>query len=47
MNQILRFPSVRADIGCSRTTIHRRIHAGVFPRPVNLGAKAVGWPSHE
>jgi prophage regulatory protein len=44
---ILRFPSVRAATGCSRTTIHRRIHDGLFPRPVNLGAKAVGWPAHE
>ena len=44
---ILRFPSVKTEVGLSRTSIHRRIHAGLFPRPVSLGTKAVGWPAAE
>ena len=44
---ILRFPSVKTEVGLSRTSIHRRIHDGLFPRPVSLGAKAVGWPAAE
>jgi len=46
-NTICRFPSVLAGTGLSRSTIHRRIHEGLFPRPVSLGAKAVGWPAVE
>ena len=44
---ILRFPSIKSETGLSRTTVHRRIHEGLFPRPVSLGAKAVGWPAAE
>jgi len=44
---VLRFPSVQSETGLSRTTVHRRIHDGLFPRPVSLGAKAVGWPAAE
>nr|WP_241696197.1 AlpA family phage regulatory protein [Solimonas terrae] len=31
--------------GLSRATIYRRIGAGRFPAPVNLGGRACGWPS--
>jgi prophage regulatory protein len=40
---ILRFPAVQATIGLSRSTIYLRIAEGTFPRPVSLGARAVGW----
>jgi prophage regulatory protein len=46
-HSVLRFQSVKSETGLSRTTVHRRIHDGLFPRPVSLGAKAVGWPAAE
>ena len=44
---ILRLPSVKAESGLSRSTIYQRIADGLFPKPVSLGARAVGWPSGE
>jgi prophage regulatory protein len=44
---ILRLPAVKAATGLSRSTIYLRITQRVFPRPVSLGARAVGWPAHE
>ena len=40
---ILRLPAVKASIGLSRSTIYLRIAEGTFPKPVCLGARAVGW----
>lgn len=40
---ILRLPAVKASTGLSRSTIYLRISQGTFPRPVSLGARAVGW----
>lgn len=40
---ILRLPLVKARTGLSRSTIYQRVGAGTFPKPVNLGARAVGW----
>ena len=42
-NTILRLPSVKARTGLSRSTIYLRVSDGSFPRPVSLGARAVGW----
>ena len=42
-NAILRLPSVKARTGLSRSTIYLRVADGSFPRPVSLGARAVGW----
>jgi len=44
---ILRLPAVKASTGLSRSTLYLRIAQGVFPRPVSLGARAVGWPANE
>ncbi len=44
---ILRLPAVKTSTGLSRSTIYLRIMQGVFPRPVSLGGRAVGWPAHE
>ncbi len=41
--RILRLPEVIARTGLSRSTIYVRVAAGRFPRPVALGARAVGW----
>ena len=46
-HSILRLPAVKASTGLSRSTIYLRIAQGVFPRPVSLGARAVGWPASE
>ena len=42
-HMILRLPAVKARTGLSRSTIYLRIAEGSFPRPVSLGARAVGW----
>lgn len=44
---ILRCKQVKDWTGLSRSTIYLRIQEGTFPKPVNLGARAVGWPSVE
>lgn len=44
---ILRRQQVQAATGYSRSTLYARISRGLFPRPVNLGARARGWPTGE
>ena len=44
---IIRRKQVEKRTGLSRSTIYLRIQEGTFPKPVNLGARAVGWPSGE
>lgn len=44
---ILRRKQVEAETGYSRSTIYLRIAQGLWPRPVSLGARAVGWPAGE
>lgn len=44
---ILRLPAVKYESGLSRSTIYLRIAQGLWPKPVSLGARAVGWPSAE
>lgn len=44
---ILRLPAIQLESGYSRSTIYLRITQGLWPRPVHLGARAVGWPSRE
>jgi len=44
---ILRLPAIKTSTGLSRSTIYLRIAQGVFPRPVSLGGRAVGWPASE
>ncbi len=42
-HMILRLPEVKASTGLSRSTIYLRVSQGRFPKPVSLGARAVGW----
>ncbi|AHK79089.1 AlpA family transcriptional regulator [Ectothiorhodospira haloalkaliphila] len=42
-NTILRLPDVKARTGLSRSTIYLRVSQGVFPKPISLGGRAVGW----
>ena len=45
--RILRLPEVQRRTGLSRSTIYVRLDQGLFPRPVSLGARAVGWIDSE
>ena len=40
---ILRRPAVEKIIGLSRSTIYEMISLGLFPKPIRIGRKAVGW----
>ena len=42
---ILRLPAVKSISGLSRSSLYNRIAEGLWPKPVNLGGRAVGWPS--
>ena len=44
---ILRLPAVKDRTGLSRSTIYLRISHNLFPKPVSLGGRAVGWISSE
>jgi len=44
---ILRLPAVKSESGYSRSTIYLRITQGLWPKPVSLGARDVGWPAEE
>ena len=41
--RIVRLPEVLARTRLSRSTIYVRLAEGSFPKPVQLGARAVGW----
>ena len=41
--RFLRRPEVQARTGLSRSTIKVRMREGSFPKPLSLGARAVGW----
>ena len=47
VTSILRLPAVKSESGLSRSTIYLRIAQGLWPKPVNLGVRAVGWPAAE
>ncbi|RRQ21971.1 helix-turn-helix transcriptional regulator [Thiohalobacter thiocyanaticus] len=46
-NAVLRLPVVKARTGLSRSTIYLRVNEGTFPKPISLGARAVGWLESE
>lgn len=47
LQTILRLPAVKYQSGLSRSTLYLRIAQGLWPGPVSLGARAVGWPADE
>ncbi len=47
MSNILRLPAVMEKVGLSRSSIYSRVRAGTFPKPVQLGERAVGWLESE
>lgn len=44
---IMRLPEVMRLSGLSRSTIYKYVEEGLWPRPVQIGKRAVGWPSGE
>ena len=40
---MLRLPEVKVRTGLSRSTIYLRISQRLFPKPISLGGRAVGW----
>ena len=45
--RILRLPEVKFITGLSKSTVYSRVAAGLFPRQVSMGGKAVGWFSSD
>ena len=41
--KVLRRKDVEAMVGLSRSTIYHLISQGLFPAPIKLGKRAVGW----
>jgi len=44
---ILRRKQVEAETGLGRSTLYGRVTQGLWPKPVRLGPRAVGWPASE
>ncbi len=45
--RLLRIRDLEQKVGLSRATIYRRIAAGTFPRPRQVGEQAVAWVESE
>jgi prophage regulatory protein len=41
--KIVRLPVVLSRTGLSRSSIYLKVNQSVFPAPVSLGARAIGW----
>jgi len=44
---IHRRKQVEARTGLSRSTLYLYISQGLFPKPINLGLRSIGWPDYE
>ena len=42
-HRLLKLPDVLRLTGLSRSTVYRKLKEGDFPRPVQLGKRAVAW----
>jgi prophage regulatory protein len=47
MITIQRLKKVKLQLGISRSTCYLHINQGLLPKPISIGSRAVGWPSHE
>ena len=43
VHKILRLPDVIERVGFSRSSIYAFVGNGTFPKPVQIGIRAVGW----
>jgi len=46
-NKIHRIKTVCDITGLPKSTVYAKMLNGEFPRPINLGRRAVGWKSEE
>ncbi|MFM9883760.1 MAG: AlpA family phage regulatory protein [Burkholderiales bacterium] len=44
---VLRLPAVKQTTGDSRSAVYKNMSERVFPRPIRLGRRCVGWVSSE
>lgn len=44
---IIRLPEVMNRTSLSRSTIYAYIKKGMFPKPIKIGLRAVGWHESE
>ena len=44
---IKRKSDVIARLGIGRSTLQNRINDGIFPPPISIGGRTVGWLEHE
>jgi prophage regulatory protein len=47
VNTIIRLPIVKIRTGRSRSSIYADVQAGLFPAPIKIGPRAVGWLESE
>ncbi|MBF0131161.1 MAG: AlpA family phage regulatory protein [Magnetococcales bacterium] len=47
LDKILRRPAVSEITGLSRSTLHDYVRKGIFPVPVKLGPRNVGWKASQ
>jgi prophage regulatory protein len=45
--KLIRLPKLIDIVGLKRPTIYKAMKAGTFPKPVNIGPRAVAWRSDE
>nr|WP_284465595.1 AlpA family transcriptional regulator [Diaphorobacter nitroreducens] len=45
--RILRLPAVSELTGLPRSTLYLYMSKGLFPKPIKLGARSVGWVQDE
>jgi prophage regulatory protein len=45
--RILRLPEVKSLSGLSRSTIYARVDQKLWPRPIPLGPRMIGWRESE
>ena len=45
MKRIFRLKDVCETYGLSRSTVYRMVAANQFPKPIKIGATAIGWDS--
>ena len=43
VNGLLRLSQVLAMVGLSKSTLYRKVKAGLFPAPIKLSANLVVW----
>lgn len=45
--RVMRLKEVMDTTGLSRSTVYKYISDGIFPKPVTLGERCVGWVESE